>query len=150
MDVRDILATITANSGELLGQQLAGVDLSRLPQYDSNYNLPLLTNSTQPVRPPMSSMSPDSLLDSFASSTSVLADTGDVLRSPELGHNSPELSHGDGAHVGMSWEQTPTSSSFGGLASRNLDDIDINMDGCWTDLFFPGPAEGSLAESLLD
>ncbi|KAF0911715.1 hypothetical protein E2562_011713 [Oryza meyeriana var. granulata] len=155
IDLMTILgATLTPNSGGLLGQhQLAGVDLSRLGQYDGNYSLPPLTNSSQPTRPPMSSMSPDGLLERFASGTGV--PSGDVLSSPELGHGGPRGSnittpvapppmvaaddHQCNTPGGMSSEQTPASSTFDGLASLNLDDVDINIDGCWTNMLLEPP-----------
>uniref|UniRef100_A0A0E0L6W9 Uncharacterized protein n=1 Tax=Oryza punctata TaxID=4537 RepID=A0A0E0L6W9_ORYPU len=163
IDLMTILgATLTANSGGLLGQQqlqLSGVDLSRLGQYDGNYNLPPLTNSCAQTQP-MSSMSPDSLLNRISSgisgdmlSSPELCHGGDgCLSSPELGQGGPSRSHMTTAPVaapppmvaaddqqcntpsggGISCEETPASSTFDGLASLNLDDIDINdMEGCW-------------------
>ncbi|XP_006655703.1 transcription factor MYB53-like [Oryza brachyantha] len=151
-------------------QQLSSVDLSRLGQYDGNYSLPPLTNSCspqqqQPMRPPpmSSSMSLDGMLDRLVSGTGV--PSGDVMSSPELCHggdglSSPALGHTPVATPSMvasedqcntpgggggmtSCEQTPVASStFDGLASLNLDDVDIvNMEVCWTDVLLePLPA----------
>ncbi|KAF2924831.1 transcription factor MYB53 [Oryza sativa Japonica Group] len=155
-------ATLAANSAGILGQQqqLAGVDLSRLGQYNGNYdNLPPLTNDscTQQTQPAMSSMSPDSLLNRISSGIS-----GDMLGSPELCHggdglSSPELGQGGPSASNMTTSpmappppmvaaddhQCNTNTPSGGgdgmsceqtPASSTFDGLnldDIDMEGCW-------------------
>ncbi|EEC79861.1 hypothetical protein OsI_21346 [Oryza sativa Indica Group] len=146
--------------GLLRQQQLAGVDLSRLGQYNGNYdNLPPLTNDscTQQTQPAMSSMSPDSLLNRISSGIS-----GDMLGSPELCHggdglSSPELGQGGPSASNMTTSpmappppmvaaddhQCNTNTPSGGgdgmsceqtPASSTFDGLnldDIDMEGCW-------------------